>query len=86
MSLLNSLLESAIILASPVIAGLLLSEFTLGLLSRFTPQLNAFSISLTVKSVVTFFILLIYFSPLSPDQISHFFLIKSQISFWFKAR
>ncbi|MGC8170069.1 flagellar biosynthetic protein FliR, partial [Salmonella enterica] len=57
----------ALVLASPVLAVLLLSEIILGLLSRFAPQMNAFAISLTVKSLLALFILLIYFSPvLSP--------------------
>ncbi|EER9981238.1 SpaR/YscT/HrcT type III secretion system export apparatus protein [Escherichia coli] len=57
----------ALVLASPVLAVLLLGEIMLGLLSRFAPQMNAFAISLTVKSLLALFILLIYFSPvLSP--------------------
>lgn len=41
----------ALVLASPVLAVLLLGEIMLGLLSRFAPQMNAFAISLTVKSL-----------------------------------
>jgi type III secretion protein T len=82
-SLLTALLENTIILASPVVAALLLSEFTLGLLSRFTPQMNAFSISLTVKSVVAILILLIYFGPLLPEKMTDLALLSSQLPFWF---
>lgn len=53
----------ALVLVSPILAVLLLGEIILGLLSRFAPQMNAFAVSLTVKSLLALFILLIYFSP-----------------------
>ncbi|HCZ4708605.1 TPA: SpaR/YscT/HrcT type III secretion system export apparatus protein [Salmonella enterica subsp. enterica serovar Saintpaul str. CFSAN004144] len=63
LTFISQITARALILASPVIAVLLLGEIILGLLSRFAPQMNAFAISLTVKSLLTLFILLIYFSP-----------------------
>lgn len=86
LTLINNMLERTIALASPVVAVLLLSEFTLGLLSRFAPQLNAFSISLTVKSLVAMTILLIYFAPLFPDQIANLGLLGKSFPFWFEER
>lgn len=83
--LLNSLVTHMIVLASPVIAMLLLFEFILGLLSRFTPQLNAFSISLTVKSVVALLILLIYFAPIFPDEVMSFGTIAESFSSWIES-
>ncbi len=59
-SLLSSLLSSAIILVGPVVVSLFLIEISIGVLSRFAPQLNAFSVALSVKSFVAFLILLIY--------------------------
>lgn len=44
-----------IVYASPVIAVMLGGEAVLGLLARYASQLNAFAISLTVKSALVFF-------------------------------
>ncbi|WP_269764628.1 type III secretion system export apparatus subunit SctT [Burkholderia ubonensis] len=68
-SMLGDLTGKALILASPAVAALLLSEAVLGLLSRFAPQMNAFAVSLTVKSAIAWLILLIYFGPVLPDAI-----------------
>jgi type III secretion system export apparatus protein len=84
LQLLNSLMTHMIVLASPVIAMLLLFEFILGLLSHFTPQLNAFSISLTVKSVVALVVLLVYFAPILPDEIIHLGTIAEHFPLWIK--
>jgi len=70
------------VLSSPVITVMLLSEFTLGLLSRFTPQLNAFSISLTIKSLVAMIVLLVYFGPIFPDEIINFSRMARQFHQW----
>ncbi|MFH5255817.1 type III secretion system export apparatus subunit SctT [Burkholderia semiarida] len=65
----DAVVVKAVIVASPMIAMLFLCEFGLGLLARFTPQMNPFSISMTVKSVVVVGMLLIYMSPLFPREI-----------------
>ncbi|VFS34477.1 virulence associated secretory protein [Salmonella enterica subsp. enterica serovar Typhimurium] len=49
LTFINQVAQNALVLASPVVLVLLLSEVFLGLLSRFAPQMNAFAISLTVK-------------------------------------
>jgi type III secretion protein SpaR/YscT/HrcT len=69
LGLLNQAVSQGLVLASPVIATLLISEAVLGLLSRFAQQMNAFSVSLTVKSVVAFLIILLYFSPILPQRV-----------------
>jgi type III secretion protein SpaR/YscT/HrcT len=61
--LLTMAILTGIGLASPAIAAMLLTELALGLLSRFAPQLNAFSVSLTIKSSVAVLILLMYLNP-----------------------
>lgn len=66
---LGRLFEQGFVLASPVLLALLLSEALLGLLSRFTPQLNAFSVSMTIKSTIAIFILSLYFGYMMPDQL-----------------
>lgn len=63
----GQMMARIMVLASPVLVCLLLSEVILGLLSRFAPQMNAFSISLTIKSVIAFVVLILYFSPYLPD-------------------
>ncbi|MGZ9713411.1 type III secretion system export apparatus subunit SctT [Glaciimonas sp. GNP009] len=86
MSILVDLMTKAIVVASPVITIMLLSEFTLGLLSRFAPQLNAFSVSLTIKSFMAMLTLLIYFGPIFPDEIMQLTAKSSQLSYWFRGK
>ena len=66
---LSALIAAAVRLSSPVITIFLVAELLLGLLSRYTPQLNAFSLALTVKSLVGFSVLLLYFSSVIPDEV-----------------
>lgn len=58
--LLDNLIKASIILASPVMMVMMLSEVLLGILSKYCPQLNPFSLSLTIKSVLAFSIFLLY--------------------------
>ncbi|WP_255710018.1 type III secretion system export apparatus subunit SctT [Lelliottia sp. WAP21] len=70
-SLLGVLMSSAVILAGPVVVSLFLIEVSIGVLSRFAPQLNAFSVALSVKSFVAFAVLLIYMtSVLTPKLLA----------------
>jgi type III secretion protein T len=66
---LDDLVGRALVLAAPVIACLFLTEVLLGLLSRFSQQLNAFSVAMTVKSAVAFIVLLMYFPPVLRDRV-----------------
>ena len=59
-SYINNIMTHTIVYASPVIAVMLGGEAVLGLLARYASQLNAFAISLTVKSALAFLILIIY--------------------------
>lgn len=70
--LLGEIIKQGFILASPILLMLLLTESLLGLFSRFTPQLNAFSISLTIKSIIAFFILSMYFWQVLPEKLTIF--------------
>ncbi|CNH38556.1 putative type III secretion apparatus protein [Yersinia massiliensis] len=58
---LNQLVVQGIVLAAPILVTLFITEVALGLYSRFCPQLNAFSLSLTIKSVIAFMVFLLYF-------------------------
>jgi type III secretion protein T len=72
------------VISSPVVAALLLSEVVLGLLSRFAPQMNAFAVSLTVKSGIALFIMLLYFSPFLPERIMQLAFPASALPGWLK--
>ncbi|KQN51812.1 type III secretion system export apparatus subunit SctT [Rouxiella silvae] len=65
----NEIMSQSIRLASPLIALFLMTEATLGLLSRFAPQMNVFSLALTVKSFLGFLILIIYLPSLLPESV-----------------
>lgn len=81
--LLNQLVSQIIMLSSPVLAALILCEVLLGLLSRFAPQMNAFAVSLTVKSGITFFILLFYFAPVLPGLFRETWPLPGSLNSWF---
>lgn len=70
-TLLNHVLQTAISLSAPVAIGLLLLDGVLAFLSRFCKQLNAFSLSLTVKSFAAYGIMYFYFSSVVPMRIYH---------------
>ena len=57
------LLAGALRMALPVLLLLFLLEVLLGVLSRYAQQMNAFSVSLAVKSLAAFVALLLYLMP-----------------------
>lgn len=67
--LLDALVSKTLVISAPVVATLLISEALLGLLSRYAPQMNAFSVSLTVKSLVALMVLILYFGVHLPDEV-----------------
>jgi len=67
--LLDGLVSKTLVISAPVVAALLISEALLGLLSRYAPQMNAFSVSLTVKSLVALVVLMLYFGVHLPDEV-----------------
>ncbi|SUC25232.1 type III secretion system protein SpaR [Providencia rustigianii] len=64
---LNKAVVNGVILTAPIIVTLFISEVALGLYSRFCPQLNAFSLSLAIKSIIAFIVFLLYFQNEVPD-------------------
>jgi type III secretion protein T len=56
----DRLMRIMVVLAAPVVIAVFLSEFGLGLISRFAPQMNAFSLSMPVKSLVGAIVLVVY--------------------------
>ena len=57
----------------PVLIIMFLSEVFLGILSRFSPQMNSFSLSLTVKSFIGISMLFLYFQKVYPKFITEQF-------------
>jgi type III secretion protein T len=56
---LDRLMGLAVLLAAPMIITMFMAEFSLGLISRFAPQLNVFFLAMPVKSAVGLFILIL---------------------------
>ena len=79
---LNLLVGKSLVLASPAISLFLLTEVFLGLLSRYCPQLNAFSLALSLKSFIAFLILVIYFSPIVPHEIVNMMAMSANLNNW----
>lgn len=71
--LLTTLLGKGLALAAPVLVVMFLSDVALGLLSRFCPQLNAFSLALSVKSLVAFLVFHLYFATALPPALTSLF-------------
>lgn len=68
-SLLTSLVATGLTLAVPALIVMFLSDVMLGLFSRFCPQVNAFSLSLSVKSIVAFTVFHFYFGGAVPSAL-----------------
>lgn len=58
--LLQVLIQNSILLAAPIMLVMMTAEMLLGIFARYCPQLNPFSLSLTVKSTIAFIIFLFY--------------------------
>lgn len=56
------LMRTMLLLAAPVVAACLLTDLSLGLVSRSAPQLNVYVLAMPVKSAVAMFLLVLYFS------------------------
>ncbi|EFB1502926.1 EscT/YscT/HrcT family type III secretion system export apparatus protein [Escherichia albertii] len=83
LSLINNIMTHTIVYASPVIAVMLGGEAVLGLLSRYASQLNAFAISLTIKSALAFFILIVYFGPILAERVMPLSFYPEQLQRYF---
>lgn len=58
--LLNVLMQNSILLVAPVMLVMMVAEMMLGVFSRYCPQLNPFSLSLTIKSFIAFAVFIFY--------------------------
>jgi type III secretion protein T len=68
-SFVDVMLSAAMRMAAPVLLLLFLVEIVLGVLSRFAQQMNAFSVSLAVKSFLAFLAMLFYLMLVMTDQV-----------------
>ncbi len=57
---LDFLTRAIVLFSAPIVLAMFLAEFTLALISRFSPQLNVFFLAMPIKSAVGIFILIIY--------------------------
>lgn len=69
-ALLTDLVAHGLALAAPVLIVMFVTDALLGLFSRFCPQVNAFSLSLTVKSIVAFAVFHLYFVYAAPHELT----------------
>lgn len=60
LSIVDRIMVLAIVMAAPAMIAMFLSEFGLGLVSRFAPQLNVFFLAMPVKSAVGILLLTLY--------------------------
>jgi type III secretion protein T len=56
----DRILRITVVLAAPVVIAAFLSDLSLGLMNRFAPQMNAYSLSMPVKSLVGAIVLVVY--------------------------
>ena len=56
----DDMMVTIVVLASPIVITIFLTDFGLGLVNRFAPQLNVFFLSMPIKSVVALFVLILY--------------------------
>ncbi|MBF0100935.1 MAG: type III secretion system export apparatus subunit SctT [Desulfobacterales bacterium] len=55
------IMSMTVLLTAPIIIALFIAEFGLGLINRFSPQLNVFFLSMPIKGGIASFLLVIYF-------------------------
>lgn len=60
LAIFDDLIRQSLLYAAPVMMILFFSEFGLGLMNRFAPQLNVFFLSMPIKSGIAMFLFVIY--------------------------
>jgi type III secretion protein T len=81
MSFADEIMETVFCFSAPILIGLFLAEFGFGMISRFAPQLNVFFMAMPVKSWLSMFFLLFYFSLLG-KLFHYYFFTQSRLSFF----
>lgn len=57
---LDFVMRAIVLFSAPIVIAMFMAEFTLALISRFSPQLNVFFMAMPIKSAVGIFVLVIY--------------------------
>lgn len=78
-NMLDQVMNVMFCLAAPTVIVLFLAEFGLGMVNRFAPQLNVFSLSMPLKSWLSMFFLLLYFNLLG-TFFERFFFKESRLA------
>ncbi len=65
LGVLDGVVGYVVLFAAPLILSMFLAEFGLGLMNRFSPQLNVFSLAMAVKSAVASVLIILYLSVLT---------------------
>lgn len=60
LGLVDNMMRTVVLLASPVLLCMFVAEFGLGLVSRFAPQLNVFIVAVPIKAGVAVLVLIFY--------------------------
>ncbi|CCG86234.1 type III secretion system export apparatus subunit SctT [Erwinia piriflorinigrans] len=82
-NLLMVLAKGSIMLAAPTLIVMMVAEILLGVFARFCPQLNPFSLSLTIKSFIAFTVFLFYgFQAVSQKPLQLFSILSFQDFFF----
>ena len=58
----DNLMKLIVLFAAPILIAIFISEFGLGLINRFAPQLNVFFLSMPIKSGIACFLMILYLS------------------------
>jgi len=85
LSFLATLMAKSLVLSSPAVSAFLLVEILLGLLSRYAPQMNAFSLALTLKSSVAFFVIILFFTPVIPHNLRQLAPVPDSLIDWLRS-
>lgn len=60
LGIVDGLVSQVVLFAGPLVLAMFLAEFGLGLVNRFSPQLNVFFLAMPVKSAIASFLILVY--------------------------
>jgi type III secretion protein T len=62
----DNAMRLAFVIAAPILAIMFLAEFSLAIISRFSPQVQVFVLAMPIKSMLAIFVLILYFPTLMP--------------------
>jgi type III secretion protein T len=66
LALFDNAMRIAFVLAAPIVVVMFMAEFSLALISRFSPQVQVFVLAMPIKSMIAIIMLIFYFSTFMP--------------------